>query len=117
MPTYEYRCTACGHFFDVRQGFHDPVEAACPQCHSASQRIIQPVGIVFKGSGWHITDYRKASSAALSTAAGKSEEGGAGSDESKDTKDSKSTEPVATASAKPSNTTPSSSSSSSSSSE
>ncbi|MSQ28454.1 MAG: hypothetical protein EXR51_10010 [Dehalococcoidia bacterium] len=106
MPIYEYRCIACGHMFDVRQGFNDPAEAACPQCRSATQRVIQPVGIVFKGSGWHITDYRKASSAALNPSGSKSEEGSGGSEESK------STEPAATAPAKPAPAPASSSSSS-----
>jgi putative FmdB family regulatory protein len=71
MPIYEYRCGGCGHGFELRQGFNDPAEANCPQCRGASQRIIQPVGIVFKGSGWHITDYRRASSAALDPAGSK----------------------------------------------
>jgi len=73
MPIYEYRCGACGHGFELRQGFNDPAEARCPQCQAAAQRIIQPVGIVFKGSGWHITDYRRASSAALDPAGTKSD--------------------------------------------
>lgn len=73
MPIYEYRCGACGHGFELRQGFNDAAGASCPQCRGASQRIIQPVGIVFKGSGWHITDYRRASSAALDPAGPKNE--------------------------------------------
>ncbi|MEK7214248.1 MAG: FmdB family zinc ribbon protein [Chloroflexota bacterium] len=108
MPIYEYRCISCGHMFDVRQGFNDPVEAACPQCRSASQRVIQPVGIVFKGSGWHITDYRKASSAALNPSGGKPEEGGGSSEASK------SAEPAAAAGAKPAPAPASSSTSSAS---
>ena len=61
MPLYEYRCSACAHRFEVRQGFNDPPLASCPQCQGAAQRVIQPVGIVFKGSGWHSTDYRSSS--------------------------------------------------------
>lgn len=62
MPIYEYRCSSCGHSFDVRQGFSDDPTAACPRCPAAARRVLQPVGIVFKGSGWHSTDYRSRSS-------------------------------------------------------
>ncbi len=109
MPIYEYRCTACGHGFELRQGFNDPAGAPCPQCHSVSQRIIQPVGIVFKGSGWHINDYRRASSAAPSEPGGKAEAGGSGGDSA----ESKPKEPAAAAPAKPAKASPSSPSSSS----
>ncbi len=65
MPIYEYGCPVCGHRFELRQGFNDPAEATCPKCLVEARRLIQPVGIVFKGSGWHITDNRRASSASL----------------------------------------------------
>ena len=58
MPTYEYRCPHCGHHFDVMHA----VSAAppkCERCGRAVRRVFTPVGIIFKGSGWHITDYRK----------------------------------------------------------
>lgn len=58
MPIYEYRCSSCGHSFDVRQGFSDDPSTACLKCQGAAKRVLQPVGIVFKGSGWHSTDYR-----------------------------------------------------------
>ena len=65
MPIYEYGCPVCDHRFELRQGFNDPAEATCPKCLVEARRLIQPVGIVFKGSGWHITDNRRASSASL----------------------------------------------------
>jgi putative FmdB family regulatory protein len=65
MPIYEYGCPVCDHRFELRQGFNDPSEATCPKCLEEARRLIQPVGIVFKGSGWHITDNRRASSASL----------------------------------------------------
>lgn len=61
MPIYDYRCGSCGNRFEVRQSFSDHATAACPQCQGAAQRVLHPVGIVFKGSGWHSTDYRSRS--------------------------------------------------------
>ena len=61
MPIYDYRCTACAHRFELRQTFADDAGAACPQCGEPCLRVMHPVGIVFKGSGWHSTDYRSAS--------------------------------------------------------
>jgi putative FmdB family regulatory protein len=58
MPTYSYHCDACGHDFDAVQRFADEALTDCPQCGSSIRRVIQPVGVVFKGSGWYITDSR-----------------------------------------------------------
>ena len=59
MPTYVYGCNACGQQFEKFQKFSDEPIRECPQCHSTVRRILQPAGIVFKGSGWHITDYKR----------------------------------------------------------
>lgn len=61
MPTYSYHCDTCGHDFDAVQRFADEPLKECPQCGAAIRRVIQPVGVVFKGSGWYITDSRKGS--------------------------------------------------------
>jgi putative FmdB family regulatory protein len=61
MPTYAYRCTACGHQFDIFQRFSDDSLTECPECHGLIKRVLHPVGVVFKGSGWYITDSRKPS--------------------------------------------------------
>ena len=58
MPTYTYRCDACGHQFEAVQRFTDDPLRECPSCGGAVRRVIQPVGVVFKGSGWYITDSR-----------------------------------------------------------
>lgn len=58
MPTYTYGCEDCGHRFDAFQRFADDPLRECPACGSAIRRVIQPVGIVFKGSGWYINDSR-----------------------------------------------------------
>ena len=58
MPTYTYQCDSCGHGFEAVQRFADDPLTECPRCASSIRRVIQPVGVVFKGSGWYITDSR-----------------------------------------------------------
>lgn len=59
MPTYEYECTACGHQFDLFQKMTDAPAASCPECGGKVSRIPGlGAGIIFKGSGFHATDYR-----------------------------------------------------------
>ncbi len=62
MPTYVYGCDACGHQFEQFQKFSDEPIRTCPHCAKNVRRIFQPAGIVFKGSGWHVTDYKRSSS-------------------------------------------------------
>ncbi len=61
MPTYAYRCTNCAHEFEAVQKFSDDPLKQCPECDAEIRRVFQPVGIVFKGSGWYINDSRKGS--------------------------------------------------------
>jgi len=56
MPMYQYACQDCNHRFEKRQSFHDAPLTECPQCHGRVQRVISPVGIIFKGSGFYVTD-------------------------------------------------------------
>lgn len=58
MPTYAYRGDQCGHEFEVRQAFSDAPLSECPTCGQPVHRVIHPAGIVFKGSGWYVTDSR-----------------------------------------------------------
>jgi putative FmdB family regulatory protein len=58
MPTYTYRCDSCNHQFETVQRFSDDPLRECPECGGPVRRVIQPVGVVFKGSGWYITDSR-----------------------------------------------------------
>lgn len=59
MPTYEYRCPECGNEFEKFGRMSDPPVQECPQCHAQAQRKISGgAGLVFKGSGFYITDYR-----------------------------------------------------------
>ena len=59
MPIYEYECSRCHHRFELRQGFDAEPCNSCPQCQSIARRVLQPVGIVFRGSGFYVTDNRK----------------------------------------------------------
>ena len=60
MPTYEYKCTACGHAFEQFQSMSAEPVKKCPQCgKSKVKRLLGTgAGIIFKGSGFYITDYR-----------------------------------------------------------
>lgn len=59
MPTYEYECKKCFHRFELLQSINDRPLNRCPKCHELSlQRLISPgAGLIFKGSGFYITDY------------------------------------------------------------
>ena len=67
MPTYVYACDTCGAQFEQFQSFKDEPLRICQSCAGAVRRVFQPVGIVFKGSGWYITDSRKSDSASVSS--------------------------------------------------
>jgi putative FmdB family regulatory protein len=57
MPIYEYKC-ANGHVFDVIQKMSDEPLSECQECGASAQRVLHPVAIHFKGSGFHNTDYK-----------------------------------------------------------
>jgi len=60
MPTYEYQCKGCGHRFDLFQKLSDPAPTICPKCEKGPvQKVFTSVGIIFKGSGFYVNDYRK----------------------------------------------------------
>lgn len=61
MPTYEYRCPE-GHEFEKFQRMSDPPVADCPECGKEAERLLSAgAGLLFKGSGFYITDYRSES--------------------------------------------------------
>lgn len=63
MPTYAYSCQSCGVQFEKAQKFSDKPLTRCPECRTGRvKRILQPPAIVFKGSGWYVTDHRSSSS-------------------------------------------------------
>ena len=59
MPRYDYRCSGCGHEFEIKQSFSDEPVAYCTQCGVESRRVIHSVPVVFKGSGFYVNDYGK----------------------------------------------------------
>jgi len=62
MPTYEYECKNCNKVFDIFQKITDKAIEKCPKCHKKISRLIGGgSGIIFKGSGFYATDYRKPS--------------------------------------------------------
>ena len=65
MPTYEYECETCGIRFERRQRITEEALTRCPECDGPVHRVLFPVGIVFKGSGWYCTDNRSGSSTML----------------------------------------------------
>lgn len=59
MPTYEYRCTACENEFEKFQRISEEPGAECPECGAPSERLMSAgAGLLFKGDGFYITDYR-----------------------------------------------------------
>jgi putative FmdB family regulatory protein len=68
MPVYTYECENCGERFEAKQSFNDAPLSVCPTCEGKLYRVIQPAGIVFKGSGFYVNDSKgKNSSATTNT--------------------------------------------------
>jgi len=66
MPTYEYECKSCSHTFEVFQSMSDPPLKDCPECGSEVRRLIfGGSGVIFKGSGFYVTDKGKGGKAAV----------------------------------------------------
>lgn len=63
MPLYEYECAECGKRFERLQKFADPHIETCPTCGGHVSRLLSSPAIQFKGSGWYVTDYARASGA------------------------------------------------------
>jgi putative FmdB family regulatory protein len=96
VPIYEYVCAACHHRFEVQQKISDPPLTHCNRCGQSVTKVISAPAIMFKGSGWYVTDY----SDKLKPPTAAATEGGSAS-ESKTEKAGQATESVA-ASASPS---------------
>nr|WP_241831148.1 FmdB family zinc ribbon protein [Parafrankia soli] len=65
VPTYQYRCTACGHDLEAVQSFSDAALTECPACTGRLRKVFSSVGLVFKGSGFYKTDSRSGSSSGV----------------------------------------------------
>ncbi len=57
MPIYEYLCQSCAYRFEVKQGMKDDPIKSCSRCGQEVARLISSPAIMFKGSGWYVTDY------------------------------------------------------------
>ena len=88
MPIYVYQCADCDTQIEKRQGFADAPLTTCERCGGSVRRVLQPVGIIFKGSGFYSTDSRSSSNgkkdgaAAEAKPASGTESGGASGGES-----------------------------------
>jgi putative FmdB family regulatory protein len=67
VPTYQYSCTDCGHFFEAFQSFTDDSLTECPECQGRLRKVFNAVGVVFKGSGFYRTDSRNGSNGSSSS--------------------------------------------------
>ena len=59
MPIYEYECSVCDSHFEKKQNFHEEPVTTCPTCQGKVRRVLHPVPVIFKGSGFYTTDNRK----------------------------------------------------------
>jgi putative FmdB family regulatory protein len=91
MPVYEYECEQCGVRFERLQRMSEAALTDCPECGGHIHRVMQPVGVIFKGSGFYVTDNRGRSSTGVPAPKKKedeaktstpSAEGGSGASES-----------------------------------
>ena len=80
MPTYAYRCTECGHAFDVYQSFTEDSLTVCPECSGKLRKVLSPVGVVFKGSGFYRNDSRSATTTSESASSSKDSSSSSGKD-------------------------------------
>src|SRR5262245_11829651 len=91
MPIYEYKCTN-GHVFDVIQKMSDEPLDECQECGAPAERVLHPVAIHFKGSGFHNTDYGKKKTGANGSSADSGSSDSSSSESSKTSADSSSSD-------------------------
>jgi putative FmdB family regulatory protein len=73
MPLYDYKCAECGRTVEIRHGFNETPAEACAACGGRLVRVFNPAPIVFKGSGFYVTDSRKKASSSSKPAESKPE--------------------------------------------
>ena len=104
MPTYQYSCTACEHFFEQFQSFSDDSLTVCPRCEGRLRKVFNAVGVVFKGSGFYRTDNRadaKSPSTAAPTSGTSSDSSSGSASSTSDSSSTTSKTETATKSASP----------------
>jgi len=77
VPIYEYQCEACSHTFEVIQKMADAPVATCVLCGGPVRRLLSAPGLVFKGTGWYVTDHPNAERKKSMEAEKKSSDNGA----------------------------------------
>jgi putative FmdB family regulatory protein len=86
MPTYGYRCGSCGHQFEIVQRISDEPLTVCPKCQGKLSKMLYPVGISFKGSGFYTTDYKGAGNSSNGSSNGSTSSSEGSSDSKPETK-------------------------------
>lgn len=99
MPTYQYSCTDCGHFFEAVQSFSDDSLTVCPECDGKLRKVFNAVGVVFKGSGFYRNDSRGSTSSTSPATTTSSSTGSSDSSTSSSTSSTTSSSSSSTASA------------------
>ncbi len=93
MPVYTYRCENCGVQFEREQSYSDAPLQICPECRKKSlKKVISPVGIIFKGSGFYSTDHKSPSGSTAASTTKKDEKKSEAKAEPKETKAAEKTE-------------------------
>lgn len=93
MPIYTYRCENCGVQFEREQSYRDAPLQICPECRKKSlKKVISPVGIIFKGSGFYSTDHKSSSASSSPSTSKKDAKKPEAKAESKETKTAEKTE-------------------------
>lgn len=100
MPTYEYECKSCKAVYELRQGFDAATTHKCEECgKGTAKRVLRVPSVVFKGSGWYLTDSRNTKSAVSEGVSDSSSESTSTTTDSSETKSKpkseKKTEPKA----------------------
>ncbi len=98
MPTYEYRCKACGHELEVQQSFTDDPLTECAECQGDLRKVFGNIAVTFKGSGFYKTDSRSTSKSSSSSSESSS------SDSKSETKTETKSETKSESSSKPDST-------------
>ena len=90
MPIYGYRCRNCGHEFEILQKMSDAPLKTCPKCSGELAKILYPVGVIYKGSGYYSTDYKSGKASSSAAGNGAKSDSSDGSGDSKPATESKS---------------------------
>jgi putative FmdB family regulatory protein len=75
VPTYDYRCRDCGHTIEIVHSILEDGPETCERCRGPLMRVLHPAGVIFKGSGFYVTDSRKAPASSDGSVAGSAEGG------------------------------------------